>query len=479
MIHAIFRKFVQDRRANVAMMFGLMVVPMIFIVGMGIDYGTAARLKSKMNAAADAAVLAAVTPAMMTQSDANSSTAATNMFNALVTGLPRLIYNPASGLTVTVADVGLQRNVTVAYSAQSQNLFGGFLGSNTLAFAGSSTGTAATPPNINFYLLLDDSPSMGIAGTPTDITTMVTNTPSRGSTCPTSPGGPLCGCAFACHEAYPAGESPALGNPGGEDNYALARSLGVTLRADLLDSAITDLTNQAYSAEHNPSIPVDPVYQMSINSFDAAFNQLVPLTGSFVSTWATQLSSMQTNNTQTLLVYDNNNACKSTSTTSHGVTTVEPLRRRHGQQRRRHQLRRRHAGHHRVNADPGQRHNKVGDTPQEILFIVTDGVEDENVSGNRQESTMTGTKDYCTPLKAKGIKIAILYTEYFPLTTNSWYMDLPPSGGGIAAFQPSIGTTLQNCASSGLYYEVGLGQDISAALSELFQLAVASAHLTQ
>ncbi len=180
MIHAIFRKFVQDRRANVAMMFGLMVVPMIFIVGMGIDYGTAARLKSKMNAAADAAVLAAVTPAMMTQSDANSSTAATNMFNALVTGLPRLIYNPASGLTVTVADVGLQRNVTVAYSAQSQNLFGGFLGSNTLAFAGSSTGTAATPPNINFYLLLDNSPSMGIAGTPADITTMVNNTRSRG-----------------------------------------------------------------------------------------------------------------------------------------------------------------------------------------------------------------------------------------------------------------------------------------------------------
>ncbi len=34
---------------------------------------------------------------------------------------------------------------------------------------------------------------------------------------------------------------------------------------------------------------------------------------------------------------------------------------------------------------------------------------------------MTGTKDYCTPLKAKGIKIAILYTEYFPLPTNSWY----------------------------------------------------------
>ncbi len=154
----------------------------------------------------------------------------------------------------------------------------------------------------------------------------------------------------------------------------------MTLRADLLDSAITDLTNQAYSAEHNPSIPVDPVYQMSINSFDAAFNQLVPLTGSFVSTWATQLSSMQTNNTQTLLVYDNNNACKSTSTTSHGVTTVNPCG----------------AGTANSDADtnydaamqgitalmptPGNGTNKAGDTPQEILFIVTDGVEDEIVS---------------------------------------------------------------------------------------------------
>jgi Flp pilus assembly protein TadG len=466
MIHAIFRKFIQDRRANVAMMFGLMVVPMIFIVGMGIDYGTAARLKSKLNAAADAAVLAAVTPAMMTQSDTASQTAASNMFNALVTGLPRLIYTPTGGgLTVTVTDVGLQRNVTVAYSAQSQNLFGGFLGSNTLAFAGTSTGAAATPPNINFYLLLDTSPSMGIAGTPADITTMVNNTSAQS------------GCAFACHEARPDLESPALGNPGGEDNYALARSLGVTLRTDLLDSAITDLTNTAFNAMNNPSIPVEPKYQMSISTFDLTFKNIVPLTSGFVSAWSTELAAIQANNTQFLEVYDNNNACSATTTTTTKnhvtTTTTNPCG----------------AGTSNSDADtnydaamtgitalmptPGNGTNKAGDTPQEILFIVTDGVEDETVSGSRQQSTMTGSKDYCTPLKTKGIKIAILYTEYFPLPTNQWYNTY------IAPIQPSIGTTLQNCASSGLYYEVGLGQNISAALTELFQEAVASAHLTQ
>jgi Flp pilus assembly protein TadG len=461
MIHAVHGNLVHDRRANVAMIFAFMAIPMVFAVGMAIDYGSAARLKSKLNTAADAAVLAAVTPAMMTQTDAASKTAATNMFKAQVVGLPRLIFDIANttNFNVNIADVGLARNVTVTYSAQSQNIFGGILNVNTIAFGGASTGSAATPPNIDFYVLLDTSPSMAIAGTPTDIQTMVNNTSSQG------------GCAFACHEANPSADN--LGNPGGEDNYALARNLGVTLRADLLDSAITDLTNTANTAEHNPGVAVQPAYRMSINSFDVAFNQSVPLTSSFVLAWAAQLAVMTTNNTQTLQVFDNNNACAATTTKTRGVTTTNPCG----------------AGAANSDADtnydaamtgismlmptPGKGTIKAGDTPQEILFIVTDGVEDENVGGGRQQSTMIGTKDWCTPLKTNGIKIAILYTDYFPLPTNSWYNTY------ISPIQSSIATTLQNCASSGLFYEVGLGQDISGALTELFQSAVNSAHLTQ
>jgi Flp pilus assembly protein TadG len=452
------KRFALDRRGNVALMFGLMAVPLVYVVGMSIDYGTAARLQSKLNAAADSAVLSAVTPAMMNQSDAASKLAAQNMFNAQVVGLPRLIYDPST-LVVTVTDVGVKRLVNVAYSAQSQNLFGGILNRSTITFGGTSTGSAATPPNIDFYLLLDNSPSMAIAGTPSDIAKMVANTASQG------------GCAFACHEVNPSADG--LGNPGGEDNYALARNLGVTLRTDLLDAAITDLTNTAYADQTAPNLALKPSYRISFNSFDVAFNPLVPLTGNYVSAWSSQLSSMQANNTQFLEVYQNNQVCAATSSTSHGVTTTNPCG----------------TGTSNSDADtnydaamrgitalmptPGTGTANVGDTPQEILFIVTDGVEDELVSGSRQQSTMTGSQDWCTPLKTKGIKIAILYTEYFPLPTNSWYNSY------IAPFQPSIGTTLQNCASSGLFYEVGLGQDISTALSELFQLAVNSAHLTQ
>jgi len=461
MIPAAFRNFAQDRRGTVAMMFSLLAVPLVFAVGMSIDYGTAARLNSKLNAAADAAVLAAVTPAMMNQTDAASIQAAKNMFNAQVVGLPRLIYDPTdtTALNVSVTDVGLARNVTVTYTAQSQNLFGGILKRNTIAFGGSSSGSAATPPNIDFYLLLDTSPSMAIAGTPTDIAKMVAATPSQG------------GCAFACHQANPAADN--LGNPGGVDNYALARSLGVTLRADLLDQAVTNLTTTASNAAINSTSPVKPVYRMSINAFDIAFNPLVPLTLNYVSTWQSQLSAMQANNTQTLMMYSNNNGCSATSSTSHGVTTVNPCGAGVSNNDAATNYDAAMTGITALMPTPGGGTTQTGDTPQEILFFVTDGVEDEMVGGNRQESTMTGTKDWCTPLKTRGIRIAVLYTEYFPLPTNSWYV------AHVQPYQPSIATTLQSCASSGLFYEVGLGQDISAALAKLFQAAVNSAHLTQ
>src|SRR5260370_3203897 len=127
MSRAVLSKFLGDRRGNVALMFGLMALPLIFSVGMAIDYGTAARLKSKLNAAADSAVLAAVTPAMLVQNDATAQTAAQNMFNAQATGLPRLIYDPAN-LQVLIQHPNnspTTRNVTVSYTAQSHNAVAG------------------------------------------------------------------------------------------------------------------------------------------------------------------------------------------------------------------------------------------------------------------------------------------------------------------------------------------------------------------
>jgi hypothetical protein len=111
----------------------------------------------------------------------------------------------------------------------------------------------------------------------------------------------------------------------------------------------------------------------------------------------------------------------------------------------------------------------MGATPQEVLFFVTDGVEDEMVNGQRVQSLMDPS--WCTTIKNRGIRIALIYTTYLPLPTNSWYNTY------IAPFQANIGSTLESCASPGLFFEVNTDQDISDAMTQLFDSAVQTAYL--
>ena len=104
---------------------------------------------------------------MMGQPDAAAQTAATNAFNALastVTGVSTVsptfnIADGNNGLTVT-------RTVTVSYTANVTNNFSNVLklltgtSQTSWPISGSSQSTSNVPPNINFYLLLGNSPSM-------------------------------------------------------------------------------------------------------------------------------------------------------------------------------------------------------------------------------------------------------------------------------------------------------------------------------
>ena len=122
---------------------------------------------------------------------------------------------------------------------------------------------------------------------------------------------------------------------------------------------------------------------------------------------------------------------------------------------------------------PGNGTNTAGDTPQGVLFIVTDGVEDESLNGNRliQPINANNGTNYCTQIKTKGVKIAILYTTYLPLTNNGFY------NGNVAPFQPQIGPHLQACATPGLFIQAQVGEDLGVALGQLFQAATQFGHL--
>jgi hypothetical protein len=80
---------------------------------------------------------------------------------------------------------------------------------------------------------------------------------------------------------------------------------------------------------------------------------------------------------------------------------------------------------------------------------------------------------WCTTIKNRGIQIAVHYTEYLPLPTNSWY------NSWIAPFQTQIGPNMESCASTGMFFTVTTDGDITAAMQALFQQAIAAARLTK
>ncbi|MBV9561390.1 MAG: pilus assembly protein [Bradyrhizobium sp.] len=454
MLHFLVLGFLRNRDANVAVMFALMMVPTIYLLGMSLDYTKAQRMQAQLNAAADAAAIAAATPSMMAKSPTVAQAIAQSIFNATANNLAGLSGQP--NVTITIGNSGLVRTVVVSYTARSTNNFPALLRAPAWPIRGSATASASGAPNINFYLLADDSPSMAIAATPGDIQALVNATSRQG------------GCGFACHETHPSSDN--LGNPNGEDNYALARNLNVTLRIDLVAQAVAGLMSKAQTTQQQNN----NTYKVAIYSFDYGLNTIYAPSGQ-PSTDLSAAGTAAAGNIQLLQVYSNNyltssNNNNDTDTNIEGalsaVDTIMPA--------------------------PGGGTNQTGDTPQEVVFLVTDGVDDMFVSGASAcigNGLKVGSQyrchapidpTICTKIKDRGIRIAVLYTEYLQLPTDSWYNTYVASLNNPDPASGKIAQGLQACASPNLFYDVQSGGDITAALQALFDKVVrTAAHLTQ
>jgi hypothetical protein len=432
-----------DNGGSVALTTALLLIPLMFALGLAYDFTMAATRKDQIDGMADAAALGAVTPAMMAQPFSAAQTRAKALFVDQVATVTGVTYSP-SDVVVSGSDTPfgatITRNVTITYKAASPNVFANILGQPSFQISGNSAATSGGAPNIDFYVLLDDSPSMEIAATQANIDTMVANTSQQG------------GCAFACHESNPTAND-VKGNPGGEDNYTLARNLGVTLRIDLVNNATQNLMDTATTTE----VQNHAAYRAAIYTMDYNFTNLQALTSDLAAakTSAANITSPTVYSNSWLTKTNNNN--DEDSALDQGMSNINTAM-----------------------PNPGGGTNNVGDTPQEVLFIVSDGLVDENVAsgGNCGSSTracagINTLVDWCTAIKNRGIRIAFLYTTYYPLPTNAFY------NSHIASFQSQIATDAQTCASTGLFFQVDTGGNISDALQTLFLRAVSTARLTQ
>jgi len=120
------------------------------------------------------------------------------------------------------------------------------------------------------------------------------------------------------------------------------------------------------------------------------------------------------------------------------------------------------------------RHGSGAHPARKLMLLVTDGMADESI-GQRRWVRELSPDDlaHCEALKAKGVRIGILYLEYPPvaLVGDAWSEAIV--GPHMARIEPA----LQKCASridrTPLVVKAGLGQNIPEALRLLFRRSVA------
>jgi Flp pilus assembly protein TadG len=93
-------RLARERDGTVALLFGLMIIPLILAIGAGVDYARAAQFRAQLQGITDSAALAGAAAFVSCASQSSGTTAATNYFNNAKTALtPNSGFG--SGPTVT------------------------------------------------------------------------------------------------------------------------------------------------------------------------------------------------------------------------------------------------------------------------------------------------------------------------------------------------------------------------------------------
>ncbi len=518
-LRALISSFRVNRRGNVAVITALALLPMVAAMGCAIDYSMASMIKTKLQAAADAASLATVsinssvliTAKAMSGSGTVSggSTFATNYFNANLAQAPE--SNGYKNLTpsATVTRSGTTVTATVSFTAQVPTYFMGIMGYQNIALSGTSSATYKLPTYIDFYLMLDVSGSMSFPSTTAEQSRLQAVNPDNYTLYPN-------GCTFACHftrqgactqseqrsgvppSAYTSEYNPS---PGGYCQGFTISRLGTTpatctsttncsnitpsdinwshsqvsscsaagtssciqLRADAVGYAVTQLLSTASSSELVPNQFQVGLYPFIQNLYTYSA-MTTSLTGS-ISTAASNLASLLDTGANASLGSGGTHFENAISSMNSLISSVGT--------------------------------GSSSSSPLPYVFIVTDGSQNYQTQwgGNWSSQNWTATSavpygnsatmippnsvtstDYCTQMKNRGITIAVLYIPYETIQNATTFANSEDIYANNNIH--NIPSALQTCASPNFFYTANAPTDINNALIEMFEQAVSTAHIS-
>jgi Flp pilus assembly protein TadG len=550
----LIRRFGHDSRGNMAITFAICTVPLLTAVGAGVDYSMATRMKAKLQSAADAAAVAAISqqsPGFIAASKMTSDgsvsagvTDAKNVFNGIMSTITGY-----SGLTVdaTVTKTGVALASKVTFSAQVPTTFMKVAGFTTMTVNSFSSASGSLPPYLDFYLMLDLSGSMGLPSTDAEQTRLSSVNPDDFSVYPN-------GCTFACHfQASGACSDPSQGqktNPSGSintayptNNYCLGYLIsrvgpapwqtllqtstkypmkGVELLSAFLANASSDVTPGAPNSllAGNSKSTSTKVGGKTISSLTAVTScptegaaNCIQLRADAVGMAlnATQAANgvdglfATANKRQTVtnqyriglypfirylwtyygLTNSINGDPTNSSTINYAAANLATLLDT-GSGANLTNLG--SGGTHFENAFPSMNTliKTVGDgssstKTKPFVFLVTDGAQNYQTccgfSGSNSATVMpTGASSYCKPLKDRGIIISVLYIPYQKIQNPTTIFNNEDNVAN--ANIPNIPPSLQDCASPNFFFTANSPADITTALTEMFNQALITAHIT-
>jgi Flp pilus assembly protein TadG len=534
---SLMNRFRRDQRGNLAVIFAVATVPLISAIGVAIDYSEATRIKAKLQSAADAAAVAAISQqsagwlaASLMTSNGHvpiAETDATNIFNGNINASTSLFNNKV--VTPTVLKTGPNLTSTVTFSADVPVTFMKVWGQQKLTVSGSSAASSSLPLYLDFYLMLDFSGSMGLPSTQAEQNRLSAVNPDNFTNYPT-------GCTFACHFQV----SGVCGNGSQKyptNNYCLGYAYSRVSQA-----ALTALINQASTPsvpKAKPGLPNAMLPNLNANVTLGAPNSLVTGNANSLPYSLTAASSCPTDGTDACIqlradavgyavsqlfaqanqkqvipnqfriglypfIQDLYEYAKLTNSINGSPTTPGTIN--YAAANLATQL----DTNTNANLGSGGTHidtafntlnanfvKTVGDgsattSPLPYVFLVTDGAQDPQTkalnqccgwAGSNHATTIaTGASSPCKPLKDRGIKISVLYIPYVPINpVNAAFAGDEDDAANNNI--PHIPPSLQDCASppdaSGSYfYTANTPADINAALAAMFNHALVTAHIT-
>jgi Flp pilus assembly protein TadG len=515
-MHTFFRligRFRRDQRGNIAVIFAIACVPLISAIGCAIDYSRATQVRSKLQAAIDAASvgsLAKLSPAFVAAATMTSDgpiqagvNDATKIFNGNVSRLTGYTMN---SFIPAVTKTGIKLNSNIQFSADVPTMFLGVIGKSKMTVTGTSNSSASLPPYLDFYLMLDVSGSMGLPSTNAEQTRLAAVNPDNFVQYPG-------GCTLACHfavqnvcsdgvQGYPTnnyclGYAISRISQAGYNNilrtttkYPKKQQLPTSMISGLPNSLNTDPTYGLPPVSSCPTDGTDACIQLRADAVGYAITQLFitanatenvinqfriglyPFIQDLYAYFALTSSINGSPTNSSTINYAAANLASQLDTNTNGnlgsggthidtaLTDMNTLI---------------------VSVGDGSSSNNT----QPFIFLVTDGAQDPQTKALNQSGGWAGSNhatvidptQQCKTIKKRGIIISVLYIPYQQIQNPNASFAGNEDGYANANI-PSIPPSLQACASPGFFFTANTPADITAALNAMFQQSLQTAHIT-